>query len=303
MKPFFTTEKLKWILLISLSCIWGSSFILIKKGLEGFGYVQAATIRLCSAGLILLPFAISQFKFIPKEKRKFLLLTSLSAMFIPAYLFCFAQQHLSSAVAGIMNSLTPTFTFLISLLFFKNKYNYLQYAGLLLGLAGSVYLSALGNSGNFKINTYAFIIVLATVFYGLNINIVKQFLQGIKPWAVSTCSVSLAGLCAFVFVFLPDIDAYHINTENLKSLVALVVLGLLSTALAIIIHNELIRMSSALFASANTYFIPIVAIAWGITDGESITVFHLIGVIIIITAIILIRAQPYRRKKIASTDK
>ena len=130
------------------------------------------------------------------------------------------------------------------------------------------------------------------MLYGLNINIVKQYLQGIKPWAVSTCSVSAAGLCAFAFVFLPDMESYQIKSENMHSFVSLIVLGLLSTALAIIIYNELIKMSSALFASANTYLIPIVAIAWGLMDGESISIFHFIGVLIIIAAIILLRAQP-----------
>lgn len=290
--PIKAQERLKWILLIALSCIWGSSFILIKKGLEGFDYVQAATIRLCSAGLIVLPFAIGEIKIIPRNKRKYILITSMSAMFIPAYLFCFAQQYISSSIAGILNSLTPTFTFLISFLFYKTKYSHLQYIGLLLGLVGSVYLSSLNNSGGFDINHHAIMIVLATVFYGININIVKQYLQGIKPWAVSTCSVAFAGICAFVFAFLPNVTSYNINEQNINSFISLVVLGLLSTALAIIIHNELIRMSSALFASANTYLIPVVAIIWGITDGESISPFHLLGVLLIIGAIVLIRTQP-----------
>lgn len=291
-KSFTNTENLKWVLLVALSCIWGSSFILIKKGLQGFDYIQAATIRLCTAGLILTPFAIRQIKYIPKEKRKYILITSMTAMFIPAYLFCFAQQHISSAIAGIMNSLTPTFTFLISLYFFKTKYSYFQYTGLVLGLAGSIYLSTLNNSGNFGINPYAVVIVIATVCYGININVVKQYLKGVKPWAVSTCSVAFAGWCAFVFAFIPFSTSYHITGQNINPFISLVFLGLLSTALAIIIHNELINISSALFASSNTYLIPIVAIIWGIIDGEFVSNLHLLGVMLIIAAIILLRFQP-----------
>lgn len=291
-KSFTNAENLKWVLLVALSCIWGSSFILIKKGLQGFDYVQAATIRLCTASFILTPFAIRQIKYIPKEKRKYILITSMTAMFIPAYLFCFAQQHISSAIAGIMNSLTPTFTFLISLYFFKTKYSYFQYTGLVLGLAGSIYLSTLNNSGNFGINPYAVVIVIATVCYGININVVKQYLKGVKPWAVSTCSVAFAGWCAFVFAFIPFSTSYHITGQNINPFISLVFLGLLSTALAIIIHNELINISSALFASSNTYLIPIVAIIWGIIDGEFISNFHLLGVMLIIAAIILLRFQP-----------
>lgn len=296
-KIFANSEHLKWVLLVLLSCIWGSSFILIKIGLQGFDYVQAATIRLCAAGFILTPFALQQLKYIPKEKRKYILITSMTAMFVPAYLFCFAQQHISSAVAGIMNSLTPTFTFLISLYFFKTKYSFLQYIGLVLGLAGSIYLSTLSNAGSFGINPYAVVIVIATVFYGININIVKQYLKGVKPWAVSTCSVSFAGWCAFVFAFIPFSNSYQITDQNINSFISLVFLGLLSTALAIIIHNELIHISSALFASSNTYLIPIVAIVWGILDGEQVSNFHLIGVMIIIAAILLIRFQPRRSQQ------
>jgi drug/metabolite transporter (DMT)-like permease len=285
-------DKLKWILLVTLSCIWGSSFILIKKGLEHFSYLHAASIRLCSAGMILLPFALTQIKLIPSKKRKFVAFSGLLAMFIPAYLFCFAQQYVNSSLAGIMNALTPTFTFLISLLLFKTRYATLQFFGLVIGLIGSIYLTLITKGNALTFNPYAWMIVVATFCYGLNINIVKHYLHGVKPWAVSTCSVAFAGICAGIFVLIPTAKSFSIQSDSIYSFLALVLLGLLGTATAIILHNELIKISSAIFASANTYLIPIVAIAWGLLDSEVITLYHLIGVAIIMIAIICIRAQP-----------
>ena len=109
---------IKWSLLIILSLIWGSSFILIKKGLTGYGYFEAATIRMLSAGTAMVPFGLQNFKKIPAGKTKYVILSGAIGMFFPAYLFCLAQEHIPSAVAGVLNALTPVFTFLISLFLF-----------------------------------------------------------------------------------------------------------------------------------------------------------------------------------------
>lgn len=287
-------ERLKWFLLILLGCIWGSSFILIKKGLQHYSSLQAATIRLTTAAVVLLPFAISQFKYIPKNKRKYIGVTGMVAMFIPAYLFCFAQMHISSSLAGIANSLTPTFTFLISMLIFKNRYSPIQLMGLLVGLCGSVYLSFMSTSGKIELNPYVLMVIVATICYGVNINVVKEYLHGVKSWAVSTCSISFAGLSAIVFVLIPNFKSYIVTQESLGSFLALVLLGLLGTALAIILFNELIKIASPLFASSNTYIIPIVAIIWGILFGETISIHHIIGMALLLISILCIRTTKFK---------
>ncbi|MEP7320776.1 MAG: DMT family transporter [Saprospiraceae bacterium] len=284
-------SPLRWILLILLSLIWGSSFILIKKGLEHYGFIQAATIRLMTAGLSLLPLAFFQFKKIPGHKLKYVCLTGFFAMFLPAYLFCFAQQHIQSSVAGILNALTPTWTLLIAIFWFKNKFAFLQIIGLVLGLASSFYLSMLSSRTGWSINAYALLVVLATVCYGLNINLVKNHLSVVSPIAVSVCSVVFAGLMAMLIFFLPNINSFRIAPEHYSSLYALMLLGLIGSALAIIIHNYLISISTPLFASANTYFIPMVAIGWGVLAGEKLNFYHVIGMAGLMLSVGLIRKQ------------
>jgi drug/metabolite transporter (DMT)-like permease len=292
MQRFLSSLPLRWILLILLSLIWGSSFILIKKGLEHFGYIQAATIRLMTGGLTLLPFALFQFRKISKSNWRYVALSGFLAMFLPAYLFCFAQQYIPSSVAGILNALTPTFTFMIAVLWFKNRYSSNQILGLIIGLGASIYLSMLTSKSGWSINGHVLLVILATICYGININIVKNHLSNVPALAVSTCSVVFAGFLAMTIFFLPNIKSFAITPEAYASLYALMGLGLLGTAIAIILHNYLISISSALFASANTYFIPVVAIGWGLIFGEQLSIYHLFGIAGIFLAIILIRKQP-----------
>ncbi|MBI1224251.1 MAG: EamA family transporter [Bacteroidetes bacterium] len=182
-----------WLTLIFLSLIWGSSFILIKKGLQGFGFVEAASIRLMAGGLVFLPFGIYHAKNIPKKSWPYVVLVTFVGMFIPAFLFCLAQQHVQSAVAGIMNALTPVFTFVFSIFLFKKAYRLSHVAGLLLGLVCATMLIVERSDDAFSLNIYAGLIVLATICYGLNINLVKNFLGDVSSVALSTVSVSLGG--------------------------------------------------------------------------------------------------------------
>ncbi|MEZ4893654.1 MAG: DMT family transporter [Saprospiraceae bacterium] len=167
----------RWVLLVVLSLIWGSSFILIKKGLTGFGYYEAATIRLMSAGLVFLPFAVRNVRKIPREKWGLIVVVSLLGMFIPAYLFCMAQLNVQSAVAAMLNSLTPIFTFLFSVFIFRLAYKINQIIGLILGLASATLLALEHAQGAVSLNMHAGLIVLATIGYGYNINLVKQYWQ------------------------------------------------------------------------------------------------------------------------------
>ncbi|HNE30215.1 MAG TPA: DMT family transporter [Saprospiraceae bacterium] len=287
MKQDFTL--LKWGYLLVLSLIWGSSFILIKKGLAGFGYVEAATIRLVSAGLLFLPFGIANRRNIPPEKRLYVLLAALLGMVFPAYLFCLAQQQVQSSVAGILNALTPAFTFVFSMLFFHTTYKIRQVVGLLLGLACAIMLALERADSALRFNWYAGLIVLATAFYGLNINLIKNKLGGIPAPTLSTVSVSVAGLLAFLLVLLPNLGHYTVTEASAAPFLALVTLGMLGTALAQLLHYKLISRTSALFGSSPTYIIPVVAVLWGVLDGEPFRLVHALSIGGILLAVILIR--------------
>jgi drug/metabolite transporter (DMT)-like permease len=279
----------KWFLLIVLSLIWGSSFILIKKGLTGFGYFEAATIRMMAAGLAFLPFGWVNFKKIPPPKRGYILLTSLLGMFLPAYLFCLAQTNVQSAVAAMLNGLTPAWTFVFSILLFKVAYRSTQMIGLLLGLGCAVMLAVERSETAISFNFYAGLILLCTIFYGYNINLIKQRLSDIPAFVLSTVTVSTAGLLAFFLAFLPNLGNYNPEKMSWMPLLALVTLGVFGTAIAQLLQYQLIKETSALFASATTYIIPVVAVFWGLLDGESFHLLHAFSICGILAAVVLIR--------------
>ncbi|QHV93662.1 DMT family transporter [Spirosoma endbachense] len=282
----------KWAYFLALSIIWGSSYILLKKGLESFSYIAAATIRLGSAGLVFLPLGLAFFRKIPSGKWPLVVLSGLLSSLIPSYLFSLSQEHLQSSTAGILLAITPSFTFLSSLFFVRKTYSSLQILGLFLGLFCSVTLSLLSSTGlNLSINGYVFLIVIATLCYGININLVKQYLADVPPLHLSTVSVTLNGLLAFLFVYLPNQTLFQFTPDTISSYLALVTLGVVGTALAQVLHVKLIYSSSPLFASAITYLIPVVAIFWGILDNESFTVNHFIACLGILASVYLIRQE------------
>lgn len=279
----------KWIILAVLSLIWGSSFILIKKGLTGFGFVEAASIRLMAGGAVFLPVALTQYRKIPRDRWPYLVLITFIGMFIPAFLFCLAQQHVQSAVAGMLNALTPIFTLVFSMFLFKTSHKPTQIIGLLLGLASAVMLIVERSDSALTLNMYAGLIVIATVCYGLNINIVKQFLNEVPSLAISSVSVAMGGLLAFLFIFLPRHENYAMTEERWLPFAALVFLGIFSTAMAQVLFYKLIKETSAIFASSTTYIMPIVAVMWGLLDGEVFHLVHALGILGILTAVVLIR--------------
>ncbi len=280
-----------WFTLIFLSLIWGTSFILIKKGLQGFGFVEAASIRLMAGGAVFLPLAIFQYKSIPRDRWPYVILITFVGMFIPAFLFCLAQQHVQSAVAGIMNALTPIFTFIFSIFLFKKAAKLTHMVGLLLGLVCAIMLVVERSDKAFTLNMYAGLIVLATICYGMNINLVKNFLSDVPSLAISSVSVSLGGLLSFLFIFLPRHENYVMTEERWVPLGALVLLGIMSTALAQLFFYKLIQNTSPIFASSTTYIMPVVAVLWGLLDGESFHLIHALSIAGILTSVLLVRKE------------
>jgi drug/metabolite transporter (DMT)-like permease len=282
-------QWIKWALLVVLSLIWGSSFILIKRGLMGYGYIEAASIRMMAAGAVMLPLGIGNFKRIPEGKMKYILISGAIGMFIPAFLFCMAQQHITSATAGILNALTPVFTFVFSIFLFKSPFRSLQATGVLVGLASSIFLVVVRTEAALTLNAFAMLIIVATVCYGMNVNISKEKLGGIPPIVVATTTVSVAGLLAFCLVFLPRYSHYSLESSQIMPFLSLVALGTVGTGLAQILFLRLLSTTSALFASAVTYTMPIVAIGWGVYDGEAFGWAHVLGIGGILAGVLLIR--------------
>ena len=282
----------KWFqfaILFLLAFVWGSSFILMKIGLKSFSSVQTAALRIGFASLFLLPLSIKHLKSLKLKDLPPVLIAGFIGSLIPAFLFTKAQTRIDSALAGMLNSLTPVFTLIIGILFFKIKKRSTQIVGISLGLLGALGLIASGNEiALSNINSYAFFIVLATVCYAININVVKTYLTHLNGSQITSLSFFFIGPVAAIYFLTSDIQMATQNEDWLIHLGALALLGIIGTALAMLLMNTLIRYASAVFASSVTYVIPIFAIMWGMIDGELITLYHLLFMGVVLVGVYLI---------------
>ncbi len=278
-----------WSSFIFLMLAWGSSFILMKRGLTAYTPAQVASTRIGTAAIALSFLAIQHFKFIPRHLYFYVFISAMCGIAIPAFMFTIAETHLSSSIAGVLNALTPCMTFIIGVVFFRHSGGHLKIIGLLLGFAGSATLILLNAKGELDLNTWALFVVFATLCYGINLNIVKNYLRDIKPLHLSTVTVALAGIFGLVYMLSTNWYMIYKTAPNGKSaMFAMVTLGLLGTATAQIVFNKMLQLSSAIFASSITYFIPLVAIIWGVLDGEGFNLWQVLGVLMIIGGIIIL---------------
>ena len=267
---------MSWFIFALLAIIWGSSFILMKEGLKAFSPYQVASLRMLSAGIILLPFAYKALRRIPKEKMGLVIFSGLLGNFIPAYLFCIAETQIDSSLAGILNSLTPMFTIIVGVLFFKAQTNMVKILGMFIGFVGLSFLLAVGKNMSFHNLSYASLVLLATLFYGINVNIVGRHMQQLG--AINVASLAFAFLIipsALVLYFTGYFNNDFSSPMVLKSLLASSVLGVIGTSIATILFYYLVKQSGMLFGSMVTYGIPVVAVAWGILDGENLSLLQI----------------------------
>jgi len=286
-KPWF-----QFVILMLLAFIWGSSFILMKIGLKSFSSEQAAGIRMLLASLVLLPYSIKNLKHLQKKDLKSLLIAGFIGSFIPAFLFTKAQTQIDSSLAGMLNSLTPVFTLIVGMLFHKTKFKYLQGIGLILGLIGAIGLITSGEDLSLgKVNSYALLIVLATTFYAININTIKSKLSHLTGVQITSLAFFFTGPAALIYLLTTDFQPVFEVPNWPIHFLALATLGIVGTAIAMLLMNSLIRHASAIYASSVTYIIPIFAIGWGILDGEKITILHLICMTFILLGVYLINKK------------
>ena len=283
-------RALALILLIILAMIWGSSFILIKKGLVGLTPQELASLRIVAASVVLIPFAITRIKRVEKANWKFLLSVGFAGSLIPAFLFALAQTQLESAVVGILNALVPLFTVIIAGAFYGHKHQFQVYGGVMVGLVGSIVLILAGNSGAIGgFNPYLLLIVLATIFYAINLNLIKEHLQNLKSLTITSISLMLVGpIAAFYLFFLTSFPTKIVSDEEIFwPVIYIITLGVMGTSVALIIFNQVVRMTNPVFTSSVTYLIPVVAVGWGLIDGESLAIMHYLGMALIFSGVYL----------------
>lgn len=286
-------ELKSWGLLVFLSLIWGTSFILIKKSLIAFTPVEVAILRVGLSGVGFLPFFFWVIRKLEWRRWWFYLIIAATGSGIPALLYAIGQTRLSSATTGILNSITPIFTLLVGVFLFKKASSKLQMLGTFIGFLGVsalIYLDQPINTSESIPIFFALLIVFATLMYGVNVNLIKEYFQNVPPVQLSSFAFVLLGIPVILTVPFTDIPQKVMeHPHGLESFGALCILAIFSTVLALILFYKLVQDMNAVFASTVAYIIPIVALIWGLFDGEYVGIPHLISMGVILVGIFLIR--------------
>ncbi len=282
----------QWLILSIIAIVWGSSFILMKKGLQSYTDLQVAAFRIFISFLILLPFAVKRLKRVKKHNIIPLLVVGFIGNGIPAFLFTKAQTHVDSSLAGMLNALTPAFALLIGLLLFSIKFKWQNILGIIIGLIGAT--SLILSSSGFSIKAdiyYSLLIVLATLFYGFTINVIKNKLAEVDAVTIIAIAFMFIGPFAGFYLLTSDFS-FALSTDNyLINFFYVFLLAAFSSVFATIVFNVLIKATTALFASTVTYLIPIIAIVFGLFDGELISFSQFMSIAIVLGGIYLVNKK------------
>ncbi len=282
-------NNIKWVYLAILSIIWGSSFILIKKGLVGLTDYQLGSSRIVLTSIFLFAVGFKSLKQIQKQHWKWIVISGFISSFFPPFLFAMAQNEIDSAVASILNSIVPLNTVIVGATLFGVFSSRRQIAGVFIGLMGTVLLIIAGADFNPNQNYwYSLFVIIATIGYALNVNIIKKYLSDISALAVTTGN--------FIFIFFPALAILYFtgffetvfsSAEMQVSFFYVAILSLFGTAIAKVIFNKLVQIASPVFASSVTYTMPIVAVLWGVIDGETFSLWQLVAAGVILFGVYL----------------
>jgi len=287
-----------YLLLLLLAVIWGSSFILMKVGLFGWtgttdapvlDGLQLGLLRIFLAGMVLMPLALRHVGGHSRATWGALAVNGFIGSLLPAMLFAWAQMRMPSAVAGMLNALSPLWTLVLAVGLFGTVVKRKQVLGLLLGFAGAIGLMSLRDAAGDVHWGSAGMLVLATACYGLSINVVRNRLMHLPALRISALALSMAAIPSGMgFLFAGGLGALAGHPDAMESLGAVVALAWIGTAAALVLFNGLIQRTSALFASSVTYVIPLIALFWGWMDGEWIGWPHLLFGAVILSGVRLV---------------
>ena len=287
-------ENKKWVFLFLLALIWGSSFILIKKSLIGLSPMQLGSLRIIITGFILFIAGFNSLKNLSKNAIKWIAMSGFLGTFFPAFLFAYAETEIDSAIASILNSIVPINTILFGFLAFNIISTKRQIIGVLIGFAGAILLISNGAAINPNQNYwYAFLVIIATVMYAFNINIIKRHLQNIPPLTIAVGNFIVIIVPAFlVLIYSGFFTQQVLQGPNFSiSIFYVFLLSLFGTAIAKVLFNNLVQISTPVFASSVTYIMPIVAVFWGLLDNEVFSFWQGIATLIILGGVYLANSK------------
>lgn len=273
-----------------LSLIWGSSFILMKKALLGLSPIQVGALRILITAFFLLIIGFKSLKKIKKEQWKYVFFSALLGTLFPSFLYAFAIDKIDSSIASILNSLTPFNTLIVGTLVFGFIFQKKQLIGILIGLVGTLILIMKGASLNPNQNYwFALLPIISSIGYAFNVNIIKKYLQDLDAIAITTGNFILIIIPAFlVLLFTGFFTSFELNETTEPALLYILILAIVGTGFAKIMFNKLIQISSPVFSASVTYLIPIVAVMWGILDGEKLSVIQLVAGVIILFGVYMV---------------
>jgi drug/metabolite transporter (DMT)-like permease len=282
------SKQLKWVYLMTLALIWGSSFILIKKGLLGLTPMQVGSLRIIFAAFFLLLIGFKSLAKIPYFQWKYIALTAMLGTFIPAFLFSIAQTQLDSSVSAILNSLTPLNTMILGGIAFGLSFKRAQVFGVIIGLIGTFLLIINGAINHPEQNYYyAILVIIASICYATNVNLIKKYLSDLSPLSITTGNFLVLLFPALVVLVLSGFfDVIAVESVQ-HSILYIVILGVVGTGIANLIFFKTIQISSPVFATSVTYLIPVVAFGWGLLDNEMLTPIQFLGAFIILFGVYL----------------
>lgn len=282
------------MLLAVLTLIWGTSFILMKRGLVALTSVEVAALRITIAGLLMFPIAVVKIREVQRDQYWKLLVSGLIGVFVPAFLFTTAQKHIDSGIAGVLNTLSPLWTLIMGAIFYQQVFRRPAVVGILIGLSGTLLLMLSRSGASITgFNAFGLLIVLATAFYGLNLNFVKFNINNLGSLAITSVSITMIGpLGAIVLFGFTDFTTNMQTVEGAwKAAGFVALLALMSTAIAGLIFNKLVRITTPIYTSMVTYLIPLVSVGWGVWDGERLFVTHFLGMAAILAGVYLVNRR------------
>lgn len=280
----------KWFILIVLSLIWGSSFILIKKGLIGLTPMQLGALRIVFSAVFIFVFGFHTLKSIKKDKWKWLIISGFVGTFFPAFLFAFAETEIDNSIASILNSLVPLNTVLLGFAIFKIASTKRQIIGVIVGFLGTALLIGSGAQLNPNQNyLYAGLVLISGIMYGLNVNIIKRFLQDVNAIGIAFGNFAAIIFPAIIVLLFTNFFTKETlqNPIVITSIGYIVILSAFGTALAKVLFNKLVQMATPVFASSVTYLMPVVAVGWGLLDGEEFSVWQVLATLLILFGVYL----------------
>src|SRR5664280_333544 len=281
-----------WLVVVLLSLIWGTSYILMKKGLRSFSTYQMASLRILISFVCLLPIALRSLPKLNKNNLRSILIIGFFGSGIPAFLYPLAQTRIDSSLTGMLNTLSSAFTLAIGILFYKRKAIRSQIAGVFLGFLGA---AGLLYSGSFALNYYGLFVVLATIMNGISNNEVSKA-EGLNGLQITSLSFFILSPFALALLLSTDLHAVTLTPHWLQNFSYVAILSVFGSAFANAIYYSLVRDTSPVVASVVVYFIPIVATLWGISDNEHPAPTMFISVLLILAGVYLINRPRALRK-------